>query len=449
MNPYPYELMLCSPFGRFIRDLKKSGLLQILLYASSLQVAFAVVNPTQPIIPTKVFNVKDYGAIGNGVRVETKAIQESINAAARAGGGIVEIPAGTYLSGPVVLASQVNLRLKEGAIVKMLPMKQYPPLSNGAFNFISGENLHDVAISGSGTIDGQGADWWPFAKTDKTIKRPIMIKLSKCDRVLIEGVHLQNSPMFHIAVRSDNVTVRGVTIKAPSSTDPITPSHNTDACDVSGNNILIRDCNVSVGDDNFTCGGHTGNVLITNCTYGTGHGLSIGSYTQGWVSNITVTDCTFNNTEYGIRIKSDRDRGGLVHDLIYNNLRMTNVGTPILIYGSYNAKDKKFRDLKNLTSTDAATYPSNDVTELTPMYQNITFRNITATVKPGHRAGLIFGLPEACVTNVLLQHVDITADKPFGIYYARNIRLEDCKIITPEGTNKLDVTHAQVEIIPH
>ena len=424
------------------------GVPHILTVFLSFQAASAVVNPPQPVIPTKVFNVKDYGAIGNGVMIETKAIQESINAATRAGGGVVEIPAGTYLSGPVVLASQINLRLEQGAMVKMLPMKQYPPLTNGALNFISGENLHDVAISGSGTIDGQGADWWPFAKSDKTIKRPIMIKLSKCDRVLIEGVHLQNSPMFHIAVRSENVTVRGVTIKAPSSTDPITPSHNTDACDVSGNNILIQDCNVSVGDDNFTCGGHTGNVLITNCTYGTGHGLSIGSYTQGWVSNISVTDCTFNNTEYGIRIKSDRDRGGLVHDLTYNNLRMTNVGTPILIYGSYHAKDKKFRDLKNLTSTDAATYPSNDVTELTPMYRNITFRNITATVEPGHRAGLIFGLPEACVTNVLLQHVDITADKPFGIYYARNVRLEDCKIVTPEGTNKLDVTHAQVEIIP-
>ena len=442
-------MMRLIPLGRLFQAMRGLGVPHILIVFLSLQAATAVVNPPQPVIPTKVFNVKDYGAIGNGVTIETKAIQESINAATRAGGGVVEIPAGTYLSGPVVLASQINLRLEQGAMVKMLPMKQYPPLTNGALNFISGENLHDVAISGSGTIDGQGADWWPFAKSDKTIKRPIMIKLSKCDRVLIEGVHLQNSPMFHIAVRSENVTVRGVTITAPSSTDPITPSHNTDACDISGNNILIQDCNVSVGDDNFTCGGHTGNVLITNCTYGTGHGLSIGSYTQGWVSNITVTDCTFNNTEYGIRIKSDRDRGGLVHDLTYNNLRMTNVGTPILIYGSYNAKDKKFRDLKNLTSTDAATYPSNDVTELTPMYQNITFRNITATVEPGHRAGLIFGLPEACVTNVLLQHVDITADKPFGIYYARNVRLEDCKIVTPEGTNKLDVTHARVEIIPH
>jgi polygalacturonase len=442
-------MMRLIPLGRLFQAMRGLGVPHILTVFLSLQAATAVVNPPQPVIPTKVFNVKDYGAIGNGVMIETKAIQESINAATRAGGGVVEIPAGTYLSGPVVLASQINLRLEQGAMVKMLPMKQYPPLTNGALNFISGENLHDVAISGSGTIDGQGADWWPFAKSDKTIKRPIMIKLSKCDRVLIEGVHLQNSPMFHIAVRSENVTVRGVTITAPSSTDPITPSHNTDACDVSGNNILIQDCNVSVGDDNFTCGGHTGNVLITNCTYGTGHGLSIGSYTQGWVSNITVTDCTFNNTEYGIRIKSDRDRGGLVHDLTYNNLRMTNVGTPILIYGSYHAKDKKFRDLKNLTSTDAATYPSNDVTELTPMYQNITFRNITATVEPGHRAGLIFGLPEACVTNVLLQHVDITADKPFGIYYARNVRLEDCKIVTPEGTNKLDVTHAQVEINPH
>ena len=128
---------------------------------------------------------------------------------------------------------------------------------------------------------------------------------------------------------------------------------------------------------------------------------------------------------------------------------MTNVGTPILIYGSYHAKDKKFRDLNHLTSQDAATYPSNQVTELTPMYQNITFRNITATVEPGHRAGLIFGLPEACVTNVLLQHVKITADQPFGIYYARNVRLEDCKIVTPAGTNELDMTQAQVEIIPH
>ncbi len=80
-----------------------------------------------------------------------------------------------------------------------------------------------------------------------------------------------------------------------------------------------------MGDDDFTCGGGTSDVLITNCTYGYGHGVSIGSPTAGGVSNLTVINCTFNNTEAGIRIKSDRDRGGYLHNLTYLNLRMTNV----------------------------------------------------------------------------------------------------------------------------
>src|SRR5258708_20021542 len=109
---------------------------------------------------------------------------------------------------------------------------------------------------------------------------------------------------------SPNSRVGGVPARAPASNDPVNPSRNTDAWDVSGSNIVIRDCDVSVGDDDFTCGGGTSNVLITHCTYGSGHGVSLGSYTNGGVSNITVTDCTFNGTDAGIRIKSDRDRGG-------------------------------------------------------------------------------------------------------------------------------------------
>ena len=408
----------------------------------------ASVNPGQPVIPNQIFDVKNYGATGDGIMVETKAIQAAINAASAAGGGIVELPAGIYLSGPLQLASQINLRVDKGATLRMLPLKQYPGGLNDPKTFISGEKLHDIAISGSGKIDGQGADWWPYAKTDKTAVRPRMIHLGGCDRILIENVTLCNSPMFHIGIRSDNVTVRGVTIRAPASTDPVTPSHNTDACDVSGNNILIQDCDISVGDDDFTCGGNTSNVLITNCTYGNGHGLSIGSPTHGGVSNFTVVNCTFNNTETGIRIKSDRDRGGFVHDLTYRNLRMTNVGIPIFIYGSYHDKVKPFKDKNSLTAKDAATFPAKAVTSLTPFYANLTFSNITATVQPGHRAGLIFGLPEACVTNVLLQNVTITADKPFGLFYAQGVRVVDCNITTPEGVNKFDTTRAQIETQP-
>jgi polygalacturonase len=254
--------------------------------------------------------------------------------------------------------------------------------------------------------------------------------------------------MFHIAIggKCKDVIVRGVTIRAPASDDPVLPSHNTDACDVKGRNILIHDCDISVGDDNFTCGGNTSDVLITNCTYGYGHGVSIGSYTSGGVSNITVINCTFNNTESGIRIKTDRDRGGFVHDMKYLNLRMTNVGCPILIYASYMAKEKQFRDLTRLTPEIAASYPAAPVGERTPVYRDFVFSNVTATVQKGRRAGLIWGLPEMNVTNVLLQNVNITADRPLGIFNAQNVQVLNSHIQTPDGLNQISSTNSQTSI---
>ncbi len=403
--------------------------------------------PDLPQIPDKVFKVSDHGAATSAAD-NAKAIQDTIDAAVAGGGGVVEVPAGEFLSGPIKLADKIDLRIDKGAMLKMLPMDKYP----GGQSFITGQRLHDIAISGEGTIDGQGADWWPLVKGPKArpVSRPRMIALSGCDHILIEKVHLQNSPMFHIAIsgHSTNVTVRGVTIRAPASTDPVNPSHNTDACDVSGSHVLIQDCDVSVGDDNFTCGGGTSDVRITHCTYGNGHGVSIGSPTSGGVSDITVEDCTFTNTECGIRIKSDRDRGGTVEHMTYRNLKMTNVGIPILIYGSYNAPEREYRDLTNITADIATTYPSKPVGARTPIYRDFTFSNITATVAKGGRAGLIWGLPEAPATNIVLQNVNITADKPFGIYNAKNVSVQNCKIVTPEGQNKLSTSNAQVTVTP-
>ena len=416
-----------------------------LLLAARANAAFS--RPALPAIPAGKFLVSNYGAAGDGVATNSRAIQAAIKAASAAGGGTVEVPAGVFLCGPIQLANHINLQVDAGATLRMLPLDEYPGGTVDPENFISGAGLHDVAITGSGMIDGQGIPWWPYAKT-RGAKRPRMIALSACDRVLIEKVTLTNSPMFHIAIggRSSNVTVRGVTVRANPSTDPVLPSHNTDACDVSGKNVLIQDCDVSVGDDNFTCGGGTSDVLITNCTYGYGHGVSIGSHTFGGVSNITVINCTFNNTDSGIRIKSDRDRGGFVHGLSYLNLRMTNVGCPILIYGAYMATNREYRALQNLTPEIAATYLAREITGRTPIYRDITFSNITATAQSGRRAGLIWGLPEMAITNVLLQQVNITADRPFGIYCAQDVRLVDSKITTADGMNKLSCTNAQVTI---
>jgi polygalacturonase len=418
-----------------------------LMFLHSAAVAQSSVAPEPPVIPTRVFNITNYGAISDGVTTNSTAIQATVNAASAAGGGVVEVPKGIFLSGPFKLASHIDLLLDEGAILQMLPLEKYPGGTANPPNFISGANLNDVAITGTGMIDGQGSPWWPYARVSGA-QRPRMIALASCKRVLIEKVTLTNSPMFHIAIngQSSNVIVRGVTIRANPSTDPVNPSHNTDACDVSGKNILVQDCDVSVGDDNFTCGGGTSDVLITNCTYGFGHGVSIGSPTSGGVSNLTVINCTFNNTESGIRIKSDRDRGGYLHNLSYLNLRMTNVGAPILVYASYMATNRAYRNLNDLTADVAASYPMRAVAGRTPIYRDITFSNITASAASGRRAGLIWGLPEMAVANVVLDRVNITADKPFGIYEAQGVRLINSKIVTPDGINKLSSTNAEITI---
>jgi polygalacturonase len=357
----------------------------------------------------------------------------------------VEVTPGDFLCGPLVLADGINLQLDAGAILRMPAIDKYPGGTNNPPSFISGRGLHDIAITGSGTIEGQGGGWWPLVKTQQ-IGRPRMIALSGCDKILIENVKLQNSPMFHIAIsgHSTNVTVRGVTIRAPSSTDPVNPSHNTDACDVSGSHVLIENCDVSVGDDNFTCGGGTSDVHIRNCKYGTGHGVSIGSPISGGVSDLTVEDCTFTGTEAGIRIKSDRDRGGVVQNCVYRNLTMTNVQFPILIYGSYNAKDREYRDLTNITADIATKYPAQPLTARTPVYKDITFSNVTATTGKGQRAGLIWGLPEAFATNIHLQNVTIKADKPFGIFNATGITLDGCKFEMTDGKPGLVEGNAQI-----
>jgi len=405
------------------------------------------VPPILPAIPHNTFNIKDYGAISNKMTDNTKAIQDAINAAGKAGGGRVVIPSGEYLSGPIQFTNNIELQITEGAILRMLPFDKYPGGIAEGLNFINGSKLHDIAISGKGTIDGQGSPWWPYAKTTNA-KRPRMIAFKDCDKVLIEQVKLINSPMFHMTVggKSSNITVREVNVRAPASNDPINPSHNTDACNLTGTKILVQNCDISTGDDNFTCGGGTSDVLITGCIYGYGHGVSIGSPTKGGVKNITVENCTFTNTECGIRIKSDRDRGGVLENLTYRNLKMTNVGIPILIYASYMAKERQFRDLQKITPEIAETYPSAIVTELTPNYRNISFYDITATVENGHRAGLIWGLPESVISNIILKNVNITASNSFGIFFANNVKLENCNIITKEGKNKLALTNAKVSI---
>ncbi|HWD18779.1 MAG TPA: glycosyl hydrolase family 28 protein [Verrucomicrobiae bacterium] len=401
--------------------------------------------PTLPVIPAAVYNVAAYGAVGDGVATNTVAIQGAINAAkTNTAGGAVEIPAGIFLCGPILLANGVNLQLDSGAILRMLPFDAYPGGVTSPANFISGNSLHDIEISGTGAIDGQGSPWWRALEANSSISRPLMVSLATCQRVLIQDATFSNAPAQHFSIKgkAGNVTLRRLNVVAPSSSDPVNPSHNTDALDLAETNTLIQDCNITVGDDNVAVGSSSSassDIVITNCVFGAGHGISIGSFTSGGVSNMVVTDCSFNNTDQGIRIKSDRDRGGLVRNISYLNLSMTNVQYPILIYATYTNDTPPYNSLNNLTPAIVSTYPSAAVTSKTPIYRDILISNVSATAQSGRMAGLIWGLPEMSISNLTLSHVTLTGSKTLGIYDAHGVQILDSVVKTPTGVTAVSV----------
>ncbi|MGD0017136.1 MAG: glycoside hydrolase family 28 protein [Verrucomicrobiia bacterium] len=353
-------------------------------------------SPALPVIPTNTFNVIQYGAVGDGKTMNTAAIQKTIDAVSAAGGGIVLIPEGKFLTGPFKLASRINLHLDSGAFILISDdMKHYPMTSERYQDCITVAAAHDIEISGQGTIDGQGKAWWTAFRANKSMThRPYMIKLSNCSRVYVHGVTLVNSPMFHLVPQDcTDVTIRGITIKATI------PSPNTDGIDPSGWNYLITDCMIDTGDDNIAVKpGHSfspgnKNYTITNCKFLHGHGMSIGSATDGGIENLRVSNCFFDSTDAGIRIKTLRGRGGLLQNLTYENLTMKAVKYPIRIIDYYPERT---------APKDPSTEKAEPVTDSTPINKNITIRNVTATDCP--TAGTIWGLPEAPITDVTLSN---------------------------------------------
>jgi polygalacturonase len=422
--------------------------------------------------------VKDFGATGDGTTFDTGAIEKAIAACSTAGGGTVELPAGKYLCVPFELASNLNLHLDEGATILFSTNVADFPVEDGAYrNCITLTGGHDIAITGSGTIDGQGRHFWKYfrkkstsattresatgsasesasastqesgaedesattqqsggQKTGGMAKRPRLIVLTRCSRVLVQGVLLTNSPMFHLVpAQCQDVTIDHVRIITP------VPSPNTDGIDPSGLNILITGCTIDTGDDCIAVKAGTRvhpdepscqNILVTGCTFLRGHGMSVGSETNGALKNMLVENCTFDGTDAGIRLKSTRGRGGVVEDVTYRNLTMKNVKNSILITSYYPKIPVQIEQDKGQA-----------VGEGTPAWRNIRIENVTST--GGHYTGNIVGLPEMPIENIVLSNVHIEAAKPMQIAHARGIRFIDSSIVAKKG--EPSVVDAEVE----
>jgi len=394
------------------------------------------------------------GALGNGVSNSTAAIQAAINFASTAStsGATVRIPAvgvnTNYICGPITMKSHVNLQVATNAMLQMFPMSTWSP-SYGTASFIGGATLTDIEVSGPGTIDGQGTNWWyPLASS-----RPNFIQFDHCTRVLIQNVRLQNPPTFTIYLKNSDtsVTIDHITIDTPYD------SHNTDAFDISSTNLVIQNSFISTGDDDVEIGGSGAaatDITISNCTFGTGHGVSMGSKIGGGVNNVIVSNCWWNNTEYGIKIKSDQGDGGLVQNIKYCDMTMTNVNFPIAFYMDYTILGSPSKSI-SITPANAASDSASATNSSTPFYRNITISNLTAVGNsgiqgPGNIAGIMYGLPSSPVSNVTLCKVNIqgrTSDGTFCLYHVRGIQFIDCNLTTPtSGTNTLTFYNAQFTI---
>jgi hypothetical protein len=188
--------------------------------------------------------------------------------------------------------------------------------------------------------------------------------------------------------------------------------------------------------------------LVTNCAFGSGHGLSIGSNTAGGVSNLVVANCTFNGTQYGIRLKSDNSsssggEGGLTQNLFYYNIQMANIlEAPIVIYSYYNETGTPI----NISPSTAAGETVSPVNPRTCIWCNIIISNLTASVNSGGMAGIIWGRTELPVTNVLLSQVDITAPGTFDVYNAYGVQFANSQITVPGGNETYTVFNAGLTV---
>jgi polygalacturonase len=301
---------------------------------------------------------------------------------------------------------------------------------------ITGDQLTDVSITGAGTIDGGGSVWWNVASPVGAIRarygndRPKLVILSNSSHLLFQGFTLQNSPMWQLVpTLCHDVTIEQLHVIAPAR------SPNTDAIDpMSCDNVLIRDCDLDIGDDNVAIKAINGpctNILIEDLRCKHGHGISIGSETYKGIHNVTVRNCTFDSTANGIRIKSARDRGNQIYGFRFSDITMKNVTVAITLNMYY---------MDRSGGRSRGVMP---ITDSTPYLHDVQITNVTAT--GSQTAGEIIGLPESPVKDVILTNVKLEAAKGMTVRDAQGVVFNNVSVTAASG-EAITSDHAEVTV---
>lgn len=412
----------------------------------------------QAVSAQEFYNVMDFGGSNDSTGMNTQAIAKAIDAAANKGGGTVYFPAGKYITGPIHFKSNITLFIDAGAELHFsdnfddyLPMVESRWEGTVVTNFsplIYGKDLENIAIVGRGLIDGHGKKWWGYSEVtireqkegelttwqkefkrlnkdvlapdlpgwvERGFLRPPFIQFLRSENIQIKDITIQNSPFWTINPQyCNNVTVDGITINNPPS--PNTDGINPESC----RNVHIANSHISVGDDCITIksgkdrSGRQVNIpaenhTITNCTMLSGHGgVVIGSEMSGGVKNIVISNCVFDGTDRGIRIKTARGRGGVVENIRVSNIVMRNIRDQAIVLNMEYAKSEK-----------------EPVSERTPKFKNVYISDMAGDA---NRVGLIKGIEEMPVENVSFNNINMQSKAGFSIENAKNISFNNVHV---------------------
>lgn len=364
---------------------------------------------------SQIKSIVDYGADPTGKTSSTVAIQNCLLAIQKEGGGHLLIPTGHYITGSLQLCSNLVFEISAGATLCFIAdTAEYPVITarwEGADTAVYqaclyGTHLRNLTIKGQGTIDGSGQYWWDrFNQQQLAYSRPYLISIEYSDNIVIQDVKVMNSPSWTIhPMASSRILIQNVLLENPSDS-PNTDGINPESCQ----NVRIENCIFNVGDDCIAIKAGTEaakeqrpceDIIISNCTMNHGHGgVVIGSEMSGDIRRVLISNCIFNDTDRGIRMKTRRGRGGTISDIVVNDILMTNVICPIVINSYYfcgpGGQYSRVADKKALP-----------VDSGTPFFKNIAISNITAH-NTRACALFIYGLPEAPIDHLKLTNIEI------------------------------------------